>query len=190
MTPMPPRPTALAHCIAAAAACLLLLAAPLRAATAPEYELKLALMYNIARFVTWPQQREQLGELSFCVVGTDPFGTAIDGIRGRKVRDRKISVVMIDGPLGAKERCDILFVAKSAAARAQSVIQHTAGTPVLTISDASGFAAAGGIVELQTRDGRVGFVINQPAYQSAQLTVSSQLLQLATSVTGTRRTAK
>jgi hypothetical protein len=42
------------------------------------------------------------------------------------------------------------------------------------------FAKRGGIVELQSRDNRIGFEINVAAYRRAGLVVSSQLLQLAT----------
>jgi hypothetical protein len=160
----------------------LALVAPLRAAPVSEYEVKLALTYNLARFVTWPAPREALGELSFCILGNDPFESLLDGIRGRRVRERSVVVVNLDVVTDLGTRCDVVFVSRDEALRVPSVIAAVADAPVLTISDSPGFAAAGGVVELQSRDSRVGFVINQAAYQRADLTISSQLLEIATLV--------
>lgn len=190
---MPSRLTTrlLGTCMAVAGGCLLTLpATTLSAAAVSEYEVKLALVYNVARFVTWPIRREHLSELSFCVYGSDPFGPIIEGIRGRKVRDRVIVVARVDTSMSDTERCDVLFVARSESEKVARVLERTADLPILTISDAPGFASAGGIVELQSRDSRVGFVINQSAYQNAELTVSSQLLQLATVVTAIERSSR
>jgi hypothetical protein len=59
-------------------------------------------------------------------------------------------------------RCDLIFAAQCEAACVQAMAQRLSGQPVLTIGDTPGFAQAGGIVELQNRDNRVSFVINDP----------------------------
>jgi hypothetical protein len=175
-------------CLARAARGLLLAtviaAAQATAAPVSESEVKLALTYKLLRFVTWPSQRERSSELAFCVVGKDPFKSSLDGIRGRKVRDRSIVVVNLDASQQIVGRCDLVYVSRDEAGGVESVLARVAGAPILTVSDAPGFAAAGGIVELQNRDDRIGFVINTEAYQKVELLVSSQLLELATLVNG------
>lgn len=50
---------------------------------------------------------------------------------------------------------------------------------VLTVSDAPGFAAAGGIIELFAEGNKVRFTINMEAASAAGLAISSRLAQLA-----------
>jgi hypothetical protein len=46
-----------------------------------EYPVKLAFLYNFAKFVEWPADSYSNpgAPLSICIVGLDPFGSAIEG---------------------------------------------------------------------------------------------------------------
>ena len=68
------------------------------------------------------------------------------------------------------------------AARVDAVLRAVGQWPVLTVSDAPDFAAAGGIIGLRERTGRIRFDINQGAAKRAGLSLSSQLLRLADDV--------
>jgi hypothetical protein len=59
------------------------------------------------------------------------------------------------------------------------VLDQLRGRPILTVSDADGFAEAGGMIGLFIEDSRVRFAINLGAAESAHLTISSRLLNLA-----------
>jgi hypothetical protein len=155
-----------------------MLAHALYAAAVPEYELKAALTYKLAKFVTWPAERELKPEFELCVLGTHPFGSALDGIEKLTIKDRPIVVRAIEALDPAA--CDLLFIAESESESLPELLAALADSPVLTVSDMERFAKRGGIVELQSRDNRVGFEINVAAYRRAGLVVSSQLLQLAT----------
>jgi hypothetical protein len=76
--------------------------------------------------------------------------------------------------------CDLVFVSRSEDERLDEILAALADEPTLTVSDTPGFAARGGIVELQARGSRIGFAINVAAYRRAGLAISSQLLELAT----------
>jgi len=155
----------------------LLLAHALHAAAVPEHELKAALTYKLAKFVTWPAEREQNARFELCVLGAHPFQSALDGIEKLTIKDRPIVVRAIEAVDAAV--CDLLFIAESESESLPELLAVLADAPVLTVSDMPGFATRGGIVELQSRDNRVGFEINAAAYRRAGLVVSSQLLQLA-----------
>ncbi|MCK5307283.1 MAG: YfiR family protein, partial [Zetaproteobacteria bacterium] len=58
--------------------------------------------------------------------------------------------------------------------------------PVLTVSNATGFAEKGGIIQFKLIKNKIRFLINTDAAKTAGLTISSKLLSLAISVTGTR----
>jgi YfiR/HmsC-like len=144
-----------------------------------EHEVKLALTYKLAKFVTWPAQREATSTFVLCVLGQHPFETALDGLSELKIKERAIAVRQIAASEQAGA-CDLLFIAESESDHLPDVLTKLADKPVLTISDMPRFAKRGGIVELQSRDNHIGFEINVPAYRRAGLVISSQLLQLAT----------
>jgi YfiR/HmsC-like len=159
----------------------LLLAGTVAANSVPEHELKAALTYKLAKFVTWPAERELAATFELCVLGEHPFESALDGIDELTIKERPIAVRSVASVV-EPAACDLLFIAASESERLAELLAELADMPVLTVSDMPRFAKRGGIVELQSRDNRVGFEINVPAYRRAGLVVSSQLLQLATLV--------
>ena len=170
---------------------LVLACRPLAAAPVAEYELKAALLYKVAKFVRWPEAR--LGSrdrpMTFCIIGADPFGPAIDSIVGRSVKSHPVAVVRLDtADAIAAASCDVAFVSVSSAAAAAGSLRSLAGLPVLTVSDVPGFAAAGGVLGMKTAQGKVRFEINTTSSAAQGLEISAQLMQLATIVTGREAT--
>lgn len=159
-----------------------LLTATCAHATAAEDELKLAFTYNIARFVTWPEQESE-GTRTFrlCVTGDDAYRMAAENLGKRRVGESPISVVAIERPADAAGKCDLLYL-PNIVDDADAFVTEVDTQPVLTVSDAPGFAELGGIVELTRRSDRVAMRINVEASRKAGLTISSQLLSLATLV--------
>lgn len=155
----------------------------------PEYTVKAALLLKLAKFVTWPAAVEARAEFVLCVLGHDPFDSALEPLRGQKVRGRAVRIVRLTEAARAVGECDLVFVSERDRARAGHIAGQFGGQPVLTVGDAPGFARSTGIVALQTRNRRVGFEVNLAASQSAGLEISSQLLQLAT-VVGTAQEAR
>ena len=152
------------------------------AAPVSEPELKLALTYKIAKFVTWPVERDNSGQFSLCLLGEHPFESALENVGKLKIRERGIVVVHVTSIRERAAACDLVFISRSESDRLKEILAELDGKPVLTISDISRFAARGGIVELQTIGNHIGFEINVAAYRRAGLVISSQLLQLATRV--------
>jgi YfiR/HmsC-like len=168
-----------------ALACIgVLLAIVGHAAAVPEHQVKLALTYKVAKFVSWPAEREAGTTFTLCVLGEDPFGEALGEIENLKVKDRTIRIERLAALGDDAELCDLMFISRSEADTVADLLAELEGRPVLTISDLPRFAEKGGIVELQNRDNRVGFEINVAAYKRAGLVISSQLLQLATLLDG------
>ena len=161
-----------------------LLTAVCAQASAPEDKIKLAFTYNIARFVTWPE-RESADATTFrlCVMGREAYRIAADNLVDRRVGTLPIAVVSIEQPADAPGQCDLLYLPSDADdAYADALVTEIGAEPVLTVSDTPGFAELGGIVELTRRSDRVAMRINVEASRRAGLTISSQLLSLATLV--------
>lgn len=145
---------------------------------ANEYGVKAALIYNIAKFVTWPASAfpGAGSPLTVCVLGADPFGGVLDeALRGRQVGGRPVTARRIAEPDAS---CHILFVASSEYKRLGVILDTTQNAPVLTVSDLDGFTRSGGIVEFVTAQDRIHFVINAKA-AGPSLKLSARLLDLA-----------
>lgn len=150
----------------------------------PEYVVKAALLYNIAKFTTWPAETfaDAAAPMTLCILGTDPFGEAF---RGRTVRGRE--VVTTSWARDANPAaCHILFIRQSEQQYLPQIFDSLKNVPVLTIGDMQKFAHAGGIVNLIMVGNKVRFEINLNAAQHANLKLSSKLLKLAQIVPGKR----
>jgi YfiR/HmsC-like len=156
-----------------------LLAAGAGHAGVPEYELKLAISYRVTKFVSWPATAQARGDFRFCVYRGDPLDETLDDLSGRAVGNRQIEVAIVDQPGRAREACDLLFIPDEEFRDVAPILRALDGAPVLTVSDAPGFAASGGIIELENRNNKVAFVINIGASEDAGFQISSQLLQMA-----------
>ncbi len=159
----------------------LLLAAPYSslAAQAPrEYTLKAAYVYRIAQFVDWPENGSEAGPLGICILGEDPFGSAIDYIQERTARGRRFSLSRFASPESING-CHLVFISASESGRLDAILSRLEGRSVLTVSDVADFARCGGMVGLVDRQGKVGLEINRVAAEAAGLQISAKLLELS-----------
>jgi hypothetical protein len=114
-------------------------------------------------------------------MGGDAYRIAADNLVDRRVGSLPITVVAIEEPADAAGQCDLLYLPREVD-DADAFVTRVGVEPVLTVSDTPGFAELGGIVELTRRSDRVAMRINVEASRRAGLTISSQLLSLATLV--------
>jgi len=171
-----------------AAATLLLLALLLvagaasaaRADEAGEYKVKAAFLYNFAKFVEWPDRTFSGPDAPFVigVLGDDPFGSALDGIKGKTVKEHKVAVKRISGSSDAGS-CHVLFISSSEDGRLEEIISALGQAPVLLVGDMDRFARRGGMIKFLVENNKIAFEINAEAARRAGLTISSQLLKLA-----------
>ncbi|MGA3190710.1 MAG: YfiR family protein [Bryobacteraceae bacterium] len=138
-----------------------------------EYQVKAAFLFNFLKFIEWPPTAGD-GPWVIGVLGTDPFGQALDQtVRGKIVNGRPVEVRRYSRLSEVKD-CNILFIGRAAVGRIGIPVQPG----LLTVGEAPGFLKAGGIVNFQIDDNRVRFEIQPAAARSAGLRVSAQLLKL------------
>lgn len=170
---------ALAAVALACAAAIVAGPQPLRAQSPAEYEIKAAFLYNFAKFVQWPASTlAPQAPLTVCVIGSDPFGAALDTV-DRKVAQGHELQVRRRARLEEARSCHILFVAESERAAVPAILHAVQGAGVLTVSDIDRFAEAGGIIGLSDVDNKVQFSINLDRAHDDLLQINSQLLKLA-----------
>ena len=175
-----------ARCVCAGIAGLVVLAVSLAAAQSnkpTEYDVKAAYLFNFAKFVKWPGSAAS-GRDTFpiCILGDDPFGQALEStVSGERI-DGKPVILRHIMSAGNVLNCRILFVSSSEQKRIPFILSSIGRAPVLTVSDTTGFADHKGMIEFVMDHERVRFQVNLSAAERAGLTLSSNLLKVATSV--------
>lgn len=157
--------------------------APALADTTPsgEYKLKAALIYKLARFVEWPAGSLQ-ETFRICVLGEDPFGSALDVLEKRKLYALPIEVRR-SKDLGAKiDDCGVLFITKGETRNIKSLLPTLKDRSVLTIGDAEDFAELGGMMQMSLKRKKIRFTVNLQSIEDAGLKVAAPLLELSTIV--------
>ena len=104
---------------------------PTRAAltSRQEYRLKAAFLYNFAKFIDWPSDSFPAGAspIVLCVLGSDPFGTALDEtLQGKTVRGRSL-VIRRFREVEDVRACHILFVGRSERGRLVQTLERLQG---------------------------------------------------------------
>jgi hypothetical protein len=148
------------------------------------YKVKAALAYKLTKFVEWPAEAFESPDspLGICLLGGNPFGETLNALSKRKVASRSITVRQAAVVEDAKNGCHLLFVSATPKLNTAEIVAELADLPILTISDAAGFAEAGGVIELVSKAKRIGFKINLDSAKRSGLRISSSLLHLSTVV--------
>jgi hypothetical protein len=150
-----------------------------------EYALKAAFLYNFAKFVEWPKEAfpDESTPIAICIVGDDPFGIALEAVKGRAVRGRK-TVIKRGVKPDELTTCHICFVSRSEEENLAESLAELRDCHALTVSDVEGFAQRGGVIGLVTVEDGIHLEINVDAAERAGVTVSSRLLKLAKIIRG------
>jgi hypothetical protein len=140
-----------------------------------EYAVKAAYLAKFPFYVEWPPTAfaAPTSPLQLCIVGDDPFGSAIDeAVAGQQVQGRAITVQRMK-TFTRDAGCHIAYVGSDTRPEALR------GSTVLVVSDAPN---GGGIINFVLRDNRVRFTVDDEAAFQNGLSISSKLLSVALSV--------
>jgi len=154
-----------------------------------EYQVKAAYVLNFLKFVEWPgdsnadiHERWIIG-----IVGENPFRDELTQIiTGKTVQGHELGVRQFQ-PGEDFRVCQVLFISASEKKRLPTILAALNGLSVLTVGDMDHFIESGGTIQFVMEEKRVRFAIDISASSRARLKVSSKLLSLARTVTGTER---
>jgi hypothetical protein len=149
-----------------------------------EYEVKAAYLFNFGRFIEWSDKSMPAKEGAFeiCVLGQDPFGATLDTtLAGTSLKGKSVAAKRI---LKSQDinSCRILFISSSEDGRLKEILDTLQNSNVLTVSDIPGFSQRGGMIQFVVQGSKVRFEINLGSAEEAGLSVSSELLKVATNV--------
>lgn len=150
----------------------------------PEYQIKAAFLHHFVRYSEWP--KEALGEktdpIELLIIGKSPFGSVLKTtFDGKTLHDRKV-VIRYAQAVPEKITAHLVFVTGIGAKEEEGLRKRCRKKPILLIGDEKGFAARGSCANFYVEKKKVRFEVNLEEVKSSGLTISSQLLKLATIV--------
>src|SRR5262245_11891304 len=150
-----------------------------------EYEIKVGLLYQFAAYTQWPKEALPDGGSEFVlgIVGEDPFGHALDFLRGKTVKNRKFVVKHL-ASMQESNACHMLFISASEKRNVPQILKAVEKSCVLTISEVDEFIERGGMINFvlvpkTSRSEAVRFEINKVAAERVGLKLHSGFLKAA-----------
>jgi hypothetical protein len=174
-------------------------ARPVALAVPGEIEVEAAYLVNFLRYTQWPATRFANASSPYVltVVGSDRAYAAVRAVAAAAgpVEGRAIEVRWLPDARGSRaapfdstqdqearaqlRASHLVFFHRSAGRVHPQALADLARLPVLTVSDAEGFTAGGGMLGLVRLDRRIVFEANPGAIRNASLLVSAKVLKLA-----------
>ena len=153
-----------------------------------ESDVEAAYLFNFGKFMRVPSHPGP--NFKICILGTNPFGSTLDQLTAQESIDgRPMHITRMSSPEDVRS-CDILFLGESDPSRIARDLEPLGDAPVLTVSTTSGFLDRGGMIQFVVQQNRVRFQVNLDAVAHAHIQLSSELLKVALTVTGTHATGK
>ena len=170
-------------------------------AASREYQIKAAILYNLLKFVEWPQDKtpDSNEPLIIGLIGHDPFINSFDPILEKNPDGRPVTIRRFPGfnelekdgrtepdephpQIQAMRESHVLFICRSEQQHWGKILKSTEGYGILTVADSTRFLESGGIINLVTDRDKIRFEVNLPAARRAALHIRSHLLRLAVRV--------
>jgi hypothetical protein len=191
------RPISLIQLIALMSLALMASSNPLPAQAKPsEYSVKAAYLLNFGKFMrVSPGAVTNPTNFNICIVGDDPFGSSLDQITaGEQIDGRPVRVVRLNKPDLDKpnldkpdsRQCAIAYFSISEEKRMDQDLAAFKDSDTLTVSDAPDFLKHGGMIQLLLVSNHIRFSVNLDPVRRTHLSLSSELLRVAASVSGNR----
>lgn len=148
-----------------------------------EYRIKAAFLYNLTKFITWPDEKSWAADapVTICVYGFNPFDIYLDRLSERTAKNRRIAVRYLHerNENNAIEGCQIVFVSQYNTASSTLLKTLPATSQVLTVGDDPDFITHNGLIGLVSVGNNVQMDIHLTRARQAGFGVSASLLEIA-----------
>lgn len=147
--------------------------------TANEYAVKAAYIYNILRFVSWPESSPLASteSLSICLFKKDPFNHYLDAISGKTVGNKPIRIKTIIKPSDATS-CHLVFIKDSKELVKFKANHQLKYTDSILLGNDIEFVENGGLFSFYIENNKVRLGANRTAIDSTRLKISSMLIEV------------
>ena len=139
-------------------------------------KLKVVFLYNFAKYTNWPGDFGP--NFNLCILGNDPFGDALDGIKNKTPQGKTLVFRKIASAEEASGSCQLLFISSTQPQDVSNILKILESRPILTVGEITDFGANGGMLNFVRKGTKQKFEVNQKAAAKAGLSFSSKLLKI------------
>lgn len=141
-----------------------------------ERSVRAAYVFNLTRYVSWPQPRTRL---LIGVVGSGETGPVLKQLLDGKMSDGRRIAVTLHPAEPELHRCDVVYLSDPAAYDTRLLLRRLNSQGTLTVGETDGFVRSGGMVGLVRSGDQMQVEVDLAALHAAALDMSSRLLRLA-----------
>lgn len=146
-----------------------------------ENSIKAAYLYNLLKFIQWPDQRIQRNNsIEVCTFSGVAINSQLNAITLRKAKGRRISIRIISPDDTIPSSCFLLFIS-SINNKLNSVIKlnNQDNSAILTVGESEEFLKTKGHVALVHKKDHVQLQINIRRIKQNKFNVNGKLLEIA-----------
>lgn len=143
-------------------------------------DIKAVFVYKFTAYVTWPDDGSK--PFTIAVLGDNSMLAPLKAIAEKKTVDTRRLVIRECKKIDEIAGSQILLISDSMDGRLDAILKKAEAEKMLTIGSDPGLAKKGTAIDFFVSDNRVGFEMNLSAVKRSGLSVSSQLVKLATLV--------
>lgn len=147
--------------------------------TADEYAVKATYIYNILRFVSWPDSSPLASteSLNICLFKDDPFGLYLDQISKKSITKKPIKLKTIMSP-SESASCHLIFINDNRELdKFKGGFQLEHNDSILLGNDIE-FIKNGGLLSFYIDNSKVRLGANRTAIANTRLNISSMLIEV------------
>jgi hypothetical protein len=147
----------------------------------PIAHLKAVYLYHFAHFAEWPPEQAAAAKksLRLCVIGDSEVAEQLLSLDTHELGEGILLRIARLHREELPDGCQMVFISHAIDFNIELVLARLRNAPLLSVSDAPGFARSGGMIEMFLRDDKIRMRVNLSAVQAAGLHLSSKLLRLA-----------
>lgn len=160
--------------------CILMLAmwqAPLCLADLKTHQIKAAYLYQISKFVFWPDASKQAESFKVCQFGKDAYEGILDKMTGRTVFNKPVAVTSVNTLTQATD-CHILILSSPEKINSTELRNWLNSHDVLTVVDGEQYQSLG-MVSFVLENQRIRLHINLGLTKRTSLSFAANLLEVA-----------
>ena len=148
-----------------------------------EHHIKAAFLVKFIKYIDWPSSNSpsEKNKFKMGVFGESPIAGNLFALMPKKINGWRLEISKIRD-LEDTSDCHLVFLTSSEIHRYVEIITGLKNSSILTVSDTKNFLDMGGMIKFLSLDQMVRFEVNLKVAQKAGLRISSELLQLATTV--------
>ena len=144
------------------------------------HQIKAAYLYQISKFVFWPEKRKQVDNFQVCQLGPDTYAGNLQKMAGRTVFNKPVSIRSVES-LSQAQNCHLLILSNPKKIPPKSLRKWLSQNSVLTVVDGEEYWQRG-MVSFVLEKQRVRLHINLELAEISGLTFAANLLEVASEI--------